>query len=88
MDAFPEDPDERLIAITRHFGADAYLAGSGGYDYMDLEKYRESGVDVIFQEFRHPVYRQLHGNFEPFLSVIDLIFNHGKESLNIIRGKV
>ncbi len=88
MDAFPEDPDERLIAITRHFGADAYLAGSGGYDYMDLEKYRESGVDVIFQGFRHPVYRQLYGNFEPFLSVIDLIFNHGKESLNIIRGKV
>jgi hypothetical protein len=88
MDAFPEDPDERLIAIARHFGADAYLAGSGGHDYMDLEKYREDGVDVIFQEYRHPVYNQLYGDFEPFLSVIDLIFNHGKESLNIIRGKV
>jgi hypothetical protein len=88
MGIFPEDPDERLIAITRHFGADAYLAGSGGHGYMDLEKYRESGVDVIFQEYRHPVYAQLYGDFEPFMSVIDLIFNHGRESLNIIRGKV
>ena len=88
MGAFPEDPDERLIAMTRHFDADTYLAGSGGHDYMNLEKYRESGVDVIFQEYRHPVYEQLYGDFEPFMSVIDLIFNHGKESLNIIRGKV
>jgi hypothetical protein len=87
MGVFPEDPDERLIAVARHFGADAYLAGSGGHGYMDLEKYRESGVDVTFQEYLHPVYNQLYGNFEPFLSVIDLIFNHGKESLNIIRGK-
>lgn len=85
--AFPEDPDERLIAITRHFGADRYLAGSGGHGYMDLEKYREQGVEVIFQHYRHPVYNQLYGDFEPFLSVIDLIFNHGKESLDIIRGK-
>lgn len=88
MGVFPENPDERLIAIARHFGADAYLAGSGGHDYMDLEKYRKASVDVIFQEYQHPVYNQLYGDFEPFLSVIDLIFNHGKESLNIIRGKV
>ena len=88
MGVFPENPDERLIAIARHFGADAYLAGSGGHDYMDLEKYREASVDVIFQEYQHPVYNQLYGDFEPFLSVIDLIFNHGNESLNIIRGKV
>jgi hypothetical protein len=85
--AFPEDPDERLIALTRHFGADCYLAGSGGQGYMDLEKYREQGVEVLFQQYRHPVYDQLYGDFEPFLSVIDLIFNHGKESLDIIRGK-
>jgi len=85
--AFPEDPDERLIALTRHFGADTYLAGSGGQGYMDLEKYREQGVEVVFQQYGHPVYNQLYGDFEPFLSVVDLIFNHGKESLNIIRGK-
>jgi hypothetical protein len=86
MGAFPEDPDERLIAITRHFGADTYLAGSGGHGYMDLDKYEHSGVTVIFQEYHHPVYEQLFGGFEPFMSVIDLIFNHGKESLKIIRG--
>lgn len=84
---FPDDPDERLITITSHFGADTYLAGSGGRDYMDLEKYEKNGIRVLFQDFKHPEYQQLFGAFEPFMSVIDLIFNHGDESLQIIRGK-
>jgi len=84
---FPEDPDGRLIALTKHFGADTYLAGSGGREYMALDRYARSGVKVLFQEFRHPVYEQLFGAFEPCLSVVDLLFNHGGESLNILRGK-
>ncbi|MBW2006117.1 MAG: WbqC family protein [Deltaproteobacteria bacterium] len=83
---FPQDPDERLITITKHFGSDTYLAGMGGREYMDLDKYNKSGVKVIFQNFTHPVYDQLFGDFEPFMSVIDLIFNHGDKSLMIIRG--
>jgi hypothetical protein len=86
LEQFPEDPDERLIAIAKHFGTDTYLAGSGGKDYMNLEKYDRSGIEVLFQEYAHPVYDQLFGGFEPFMSVIDLIFNHGKNSLNILRG--
>ncbi|MBW1613246.1 MAG: WbqC family protein [Deltaproteobacteria bacterium] len=82
----PQDPDERLIAITKRFGADSYLAGMGGRAYMDLDKYNKGGVKVIFQNFTHPVYNQLFGDFEPFMSVIDLIFNHGDKSLMIIRG--
>jgi len=84
---FPEDPDERLIAITKHFGADTYLAGSGGRDYMDLDQYEQSGIKVLFQEYHHPVYEQLFGEFAPFMSVLDLLFNHGQDSLRILRGK-
>ncbi len=84
---FPEDPDERLIAITKHFGSETYLAGSGGRDYMDLQKYEKNGLNVLFQDFKHPQYQQLFGMFQPFMSVIDLIFNHGNESIHILRGK-
>ena len=82
----PNDPDERLIAITKYFSADTYLAGSGGSQYMDLKKYENSRQKVIFQGYKHPVYNQLFGKFEPYMSVIDLIFNHGQESLSILRG--
>jgi hypothetical protein len=87
LPAFPENPDERLIAITKHFGADTYLAGGGGRDYMDLDRYEKNGIKVLFQEYCHPVYEQRFGVFEPFMSVLDLLFNHGSESLDILRGK-
>lgn len=83
----PNDPDERLIAIAKYFGADTYMAGTGGSRYMDLKKYENNDQKVIFQEYKHPVYDQLFGKFEPYMSVVDLIFNHGHESLSILRGK-
>ena len=86
LGSFPEDPDERLIALTKHLGAATYLAGSGGRDYMDLTKYERAGVEVLFQEYRHPRYGQLFGEFEPNMSIIDLIYNHGEASLPILRG--
>ncbi len=84
---FPDDPDERLIAITKYFHATAYLAGSGGRGYMDLDKYQSNNIEVLFQAYEHPVYNQLFGNFEPHMSVIDLIFNHGPESRSILRNE-
>ncbi len=84
---FPQDPDERLIAITKHFDAGTYLAGMGGRGYMNLDIYDKDGIEVIFQDFKHPVYTQLFGDFEPFMSVVDLIFNHGDNSLTILRGE-
>ena len=81
-----EEPTERLIGICRAVGADAYLAGSGGRSYMDLVQFEEAGIEVQFQQFDHPVYPQLFGEFEAYLSIVDLLFNCGDESLSIVRG--
>lgn len=85
LPSFPDDPDERLIAITSHFGGHSYIAGSGGHGYMDLEKYKTAGIKVIFQEYLHPEYTQMFGDFEPFMSVVDLLYNHGRDGIEIIR---
>jgi len=81
-----EDPTDRLIDICKEVGADTYLAGKDGRKYMDVEKFKEENVNVIFQDFQHPVYNQLFGNFEPQMSVIDILFNCGEDSLKIRRG--
>ena len=86
LGSFPEDPDERLIALTKHFGAGTYLAGNGGQGYMDMKKYEQAGVEVLFQDYRHPRYNQLFGEFVSNMSVIDLIYNHGDKSHSILRG--
>lgn len=83
----PDTPDGRLIKIVEYFEADTYLAGQGGKSYMDLTKYKKSKMEVLFQDYSHPVYSQLFGNFEPYMSVLDLLFNCGDESLDILSSK-
>lgn len=80
-----DDRDGRLIGLCRELGADAYLAGAGGRSYMNLERFADEGIRVLFQDYRHPVYPQLFGDFQPALSVLDLLFNCGPGSLDVIR---
>ena len=78
---------DRLISICRALKADTYLSGAGARDYLEEDKFRENNIKLEFQEFHHPVYEQLYGDFVSGLSVIDLIFNCGPESLKILRSK-
>ena len=80
-----DDPTDRLIDICKELGADAYLAGQDGAIYMDLKRFKDSGIEVMTQEFVHPVYPQPFGNFQSHMSVIDLLFNCGPDSLEVIR---
>ena len=80
-----EEPTDRLIDICKALGADIYLAGKGGADYMDLERFEKNKLKVMIQEFEHPVYPQLFDGFQSHLSVVDLLFNCGPESMKIIR---
>ncbi len=81
-----EEPTERLIDICKTLGGEKYLAGRDGSKYMNLEKFDEEGIEIIFQDFKHPVYNQLYEGFEPCMSAVDLLFNCGDKSLEILRG--
>ncbi len=75
-----------MLEICRAVGADAYLSGISGRDYLDLESFAEAGIAVQVQEFHHPVYRQRYEPFIPCLSAIDLLFNHGPSSRQMLDG--
>ena len=81
-----DDPTERLIALCRALGGDVYLAGRDGARYMNLEAFARAGIRVQFQDYKHPAYRQLHGEFAPFLSGLDLLLTHGDDALAILRS--
>lgn len=78
----PETPDERIIALTKSAGGDTYLAGSGGRNYMELDKYEGAGIEVRFITAPQIVYPQLHGEFITNLGAIDLLLNHGPEGFD------
>lgn len=77
---------DRIIEICRKLNADTYLSGNGGKKYLDEAKFLKAGIKLTYQYFVHPVYQQLHNPFIPFMSIIDLVFRHGKESLGILRN--
>ena len=76
----------KIMAILRELNADCYLSGEGkgSKRYIDEEEFRQNNIELIFQGFEHPAYGQLWGDFVPNLSVIDLLFNEGEKSRDII----
>jgi len=80
----PGDRSERLVRICEHFGARIYLSGSAARTYLDTALFERSGISVEWQDYVHPVYRQLHGEFVPYLSAIDLVLNYGDESWSVL----
>jgi hypothetical protein len=80
-----EGRTERLVDICRALGADTYLSGAGALGYLDLGRFEDAGIGVAFQTFRCPLYPQRFGPFVPDLSVVDLLFNCGQGSLEVLR---
>lgn len=77
-----------VIDLCRKTGADTYLSGVHGKDYLDVGRVAEAGVKLVYQEFRHPVYPQAFpGPFVPYLSALDLLMNVGPKSLSVLRGE-
>lgn len=78
---------ERLVGICKELGARAYLTGSyAAQVYLDPEPFKREGIELLFHEFECPVYPQLfpEAGFVPELSIVDLLFNCGPKSLEIL----
>lgn len=77
---------ERLVNLCKKLGADVYLAGAGGQDYMDMSLFDRAGIKVGFQDFHHPVYPQFNGQFLSHLTALDMIFHCGAEAAAMLRA--
>lgn len=75
-----------LANICEKLDATEYVSPPGSRAYMDASTaFSDRGIAVRYHEYEHPVYTQMHGGFEPFMSTIDLLFNAGEDSLKILR---
>jgi hypothetical protein len=71
----------RLINICKVCGGDTFYEGAAGANYIDCAFFARQGVRVVFQNYRHPIYKQPYGEFVPYMSAVDMLFNCGPESL-------
>jgi hypothetical protein len=77
----------KLLNIVKKLNGDAYLTGHGAKNYLDHEMFEQEGIRVLYFDYRISPYRQLYGEFTPYVSVIDLIANEGKDSTNFLKSK-
>jgi len=86
-----EKPGRRtqlLAEICSSLDAARYYSPLGSTEYLlqEADILRQQGIEVLFQNFRHPEYEQRFPPFAPHASVLDLLFNQGPGALEIIRA--
>ncbi|NOY75499.1 MAG: WbqC family protein, partial [Kiritimatiellaeota bacterium] len=75
---------ELILDICRKTGSDAYLHGKHARDYVDFDLLENAGVANLIQDYAAVEYPQPNGAFISNLSVLDIIFNCGPNSLDVI----
>jgi hypothetical protein len=78
---------DRLIAVLARVGADHYLSGPSARDYIEPDKFEAAGIGLEYMVYNYPEYPQLHPPFDPFVSILDLLFMTGPDAPRYIFGK-
>jgi hypothetical protein len=77
-----------IIDLCKERRYNSFLFGSQGKEYVEKDKFDNEKIETYFQSYKHPIYRQQWGEFIPYLSIVDLLFNEGSEkSIQLIRGE-
>lgn len=78
--------EHRLLSICEQRNASTYISPPGSHDYLsESDAFSIAGIDLLYNNYQHPTYPQLHGEFVSHLSAIDLLLNCGDDSLGILR---
>ena len=73
---------ELVLSMCKVVEAKAFIFGALGRDYIEKEKFTD--VEYGFQKYIHPVYRQIQGPFMPNMCFLDILFNYGVESVDML----
>lgn len=75
-----------ILELCRKVEANVYISGPFGREYLDTASFADAGIQVLYHDYQHPQYAQAFEGFEPFMSVVDLLFNHGPASRAILES--
>ena len=75
---------DRLLVVCLKVGATRYLSGPSARDYIEEEKFEEAGIALEWKSYEYPDYAQLHPGYDPFVTILDLLFMTGDEAPRFI----
>jgi hypothetical protein len=71
---------EMIAGLVAAVGGTRYLSGLGAREYHDEAPFERRSIEVVWQDFTNPVYPQQFGEYVPYLSAVDALFNCGPEA--------
>ncbi len=77
-----------ILNICQQLRATHYLTGGLARDYLSEDDFFQKGIDLEYQEYDHPQYSQRYPGFVPNLSLIDLLFNVGDKSRDVLMHSI
>ncbi len=81
---FTKHKTELLVEMCSAIGANTYLSSDGERVYIEPEVLTEAEIEHRYMNYAHPEYKQGRGEFEPYMSALDLLFNCGPDSRDIL----
>jgi hypothetical protein len=75
---------DRVIDLLKRVGATYYICGPSASSYMEPHKFDEAGIPFEYMEYNYPEYPQLHPPYDPFVTILDLLFMVGDDALSYI----
>lgn len=86
LDAFGTKT-ERLLDVLGKAGATHYLSGPSARAYLDERQFETAGITLEWMQYDYPEYPQLHGPYDPYVTVLDLMFMTGDRAADYIWRK-
>ena len=82
-----DEKTERLVGICKQEKATDYYSGPAAKAYMNEELFRKNDISVHYFNYSdYPVYNQPYGEFSHSVSILDLLFNEGKDSKRFMKS--
>lgn len=78
---------QRLRDLCVALDVDIYITGHGARNYLDHQIFEDRGIEVRYMKYDCLPYPQLHGDFTPYVSALDLVANCGKEGRSVIQSE-
>lgn len=82
------EKSNKLIDLCLQTKATTYLSGPAGKNYIDMDLFQQSGIAIEWMDYSgYQEYNQLWGEFDHNVSILDLLFNCGPNSINFLKYK-
>lgn len=78
--------EDKIISLCQSIGAEELYDTKASSTFLDIMKFDQHGIKIDFQDYKHPVYEQVYCPFLPYMSALDILFNQGARSTDIILG--